>query len=306
MLSSRNLSSKSQIIDLCEAIDTLVFGETGTHPWIMVDQEGGMVSRLPADCAVAPGSMALAALGDEKAVYTCAFETAKELRSLGINANFAPVLDVNTNRKNPVIGVRSFGDDPMNCSTGAKEMAPKIRTMAEYSPFFVSAHPNAGFPDAYGQYQTSSETFAEELRSVVEDGCVNILGGCCGTTPEHIRAVKVLVNGKKPHLRAEDRHMGIEGFVQGKSGQAIGHLYAFIDDLFGKAGNSFVVIVGALIFLSGLCILASMFVSQIPGKATNIAMIILMVAWVLTIIFADFVDGFGNIKKFVDFMRLAI
>lgn len=95
----------------------------------------------------------------------------------------------------------------MNCSTGAKEMAPKIRTMAEYSPFFVSAHPNAGFPDAYGQYQTSSETFAEELRSVVEDGCVNILGGCCGTTPEHIRAVKVLVNGKKPHLRAEDRHM---------------------------------------------------------------------------------------------------
>jgi len=96
--------------------------------------------------------------------------------------------------------------------------------------------------------------------------------------------------------------MGIEGFVQGKSGQAIGHLYAFIDDLFGKAGNSFVVIVGALIFLSGLCILASMFVSQIPGKATNIAMIILMVAWVLTIIFADFVDGFGNIKKFVDFM----
>lgn len=116
MLSSRNLSSKSQIIDLCEAIDTLVFGETGTHPWIMVDQEGGMVSRLPADCAVAPGSMALAALGDEKAVYTCAFETAKELRSLGINANFAPVLDVNTNRKNPVIGVRSFGDDPMKVS----------------------------------------------------------------------------------------------------------------------------------------------------------------------------------------------
>jgi len=116
MLSSRNLSSKNQIIDLCEAIDTLVFGETGTHPWIMVDQEGGMVSRLPADCAVAPGSMALAALGDEKAVYTCAFETAKELRSLGINANFAPVLDVNTNRKNPVIGVRSFGDDPMKVS----------------------------------------------------------------------------------------------------------------------------------------------------------------------------------------------
>ncbi|MCI2045629.1 MAG: hypothetical protein LKJ89_04210 [Sphaerochaeta sp.] len=96
--------------------------------------------------------------------------------------------------------------------------------------------------------------------------------------------------------------MGVEGFVKGKSGQAIGHLYTFVADLFGKAGDSFVIIVGAVIFLAGLCVLASMFIKQIPGKVVTVSMIILMVIWALTIIFADFVDGFGDINDFVSFM----
>lgn len=113
---SRNLVGKGQISDLCGDIDNLVYRETGMRPWIMIDQEGGMVSRLPRGCAIAPGAMALAALDDEEAVYASAFETAKELREMGINVNLAPVLDVNSNRKNPVIGVRSYGDDPVQVS----------------------------------------------------------------------------------------------------------------------------------------------------------------------------------------------
>jgi len=112
ILFSRNLKDREQITALCAQADELVFHETETHPWIMIDQEGGMVSRLPIGSAIAPGAMALAALGDEQAVYTCAFETAKELRQLGINVNLAPDLDVNSNRENPVIGIRSYGDDP--------------------------------------------------------------------------------------------------------------------------------------------------------------------------------------------------
>ena len=116
ILFSRNLVGKGQISDLCGDIDNLVYRETGMRPWIMIDQEGGMVSRLPCGCAIAPGAMALAALDDEEAVYASAFETAKELREMGINVNLAPVLDVNSNRKNPVIGVRSYGDDPVQVS----------------------------------------------------------------------------------------------------------------------------------------------------------------------------------------------
>ncbi|MCH3919560.1 MAG: glycoside hydrolase family 3 protein [Sphaerochaeta sp.] len=112
ILFSRNLTDADGIGKLCGDIDELVMGETGTHPWIMIDQEGGMVSRLPVGCAIAPGAMALSALDDADAVYTSALQTARELRALGINVNLAPVLDVNANRKNPVIGVRSYGDDP--------------------------------------------------------------------------------------------------------------------------------------------------------------------------------------------------
>ena len=116
ILFSRNLSGKDQIANLCGEIAALVLKETGTIPWIMIDQEGGMVSRLPSDCAVAPSQMALAALGDTKAVYRSALLTAKELKALGCNVNLAPVLDVNSNPKNPVIGIRSFSSD-------AKEVA---------------------------------------------------------------------------------------------------------------------------------------------------------------------------------------
>lgn len=92
----------------------------------------------------------------------------------------------------------------LNCSTGPKEMTDKIRQLAATSPFLVSAHPNAGFPDQEGNYQVGADEFAATLASVVPD--LNIVGGCCGTTPDHIRAIKQLVAGKKPQIPEKDDH----------------------------------------------------------------------------------------------------
>jgi beta-N-acetylhexosaminidase len=85
--------------------------ESGEPPlWISIDQEGGMIARITEGVALMPGQMALSAGGSLSSVYEAANISGKELRGLGINLNYAPVLDVNNNPLNPVIGVRSFGE----------------------------------------------------------------------------------------------------------------------------------------------------------------------------------------------------
>jgi beta-N-acetylhexosaminidase len=81
-------------------------------PLVGVDQEGGVVGRLPPPFVTTPSPMAQAATGEPESAYRCAATTARQLRSAGINLNFAPVLDVNVDPANPVIGTRAFGDDP--------------------------------------------------------------------------------------------------------------------------------------------------------------------------------------------------
>lgn len=84
----------------------------------------------------------------------------------------------------------------VNCSTGAAEMIPLIKDLAKLSPFKTSAHPNAGFPDNDGNYVQTPQELAEFLRPVLEDGLLNIVGGCCGTRPEHIKAIAEMAKGK--------------------------------------------------------------------------------------------------------------
>jgi 5-methyltetrahydrofolate--homocysteine methyltransferase len=93
----------------------------------------------------------------------------------------------------------------LNCSTGPKQMVPLIRRLASVSPFYVSAHPNAGFPDKEGRYALSPGTLAEQLASVLEDGCLNIVGGCCGTTYAHIEALSAILGRSKAHCRNEKK-----------------------------------------------------------------------------------------------------
>ncbi|MDR0314227.1 MAG: beta-N-acetylhexosaminidase [Treponema sp.] len=103
-----NLESASQAKALCAEIQKLIQSETGHPAFIAIDQEGGVVVRLPADMVNVPGAMALAATGKTENVALAAKITAAELRRIGVNMNLAPVLDVNCNHDNPAIGNRSF------------------------------------------------------------------------------------------------------------------------------------------------------------------------------------------------------
>lgn len=111
ILFSHNIKSRDQLRALCDSIQRLVKEETGEYAFITIDQEGGVVRRLPEESVNIPGAMALAQTGDKKNAYEAALLTGQELRELGINFNLAPVLDINNNPHNPVIGVRSFGPD---------------------------------------------------------------------------------------------------------------------------------------------------------------------------------------------------
>ena len=110
ILFQRNIESMTQVKQLCAEIQRLVKKETGHYAFIAIDQEGGAVTRLSKDACNVPGAMAVAATGNPKNAEVLAEITATELKYLGINVNLAPVMDVNNNPDNPVIGVRSYGD----------------------------------------------------------------------------------------------------------------------------------------------------------------------------------------------------
>jgi 5-methyltetrahydrofolate--homocysteine methyltransferase len=103
-----------------------------------------------------------------------------------------------------------------NCALGADLMRPHIAEMARVSDTLVAAYPNAGLPNAFGQYDEQPHETAHELEEWAKQGMVNILGGCCGTTPDHIRHVADSVRGVKPRTPAERakalRLAGLEPF----------------------------------------------------------------------------------------------
>ena len=86
----------------------------------------------------------------------------------------------------------------LNCALGAEQLTPYLETLSKNSEFFISAYPNAGLPNAFGQYDESPEFMAEQIREYAEKGLINIIGGCCGTTPPHIKAISDLVKNYEP------------------------------------------------------------------------------------------------------------
>ncbi len=86
----------------------------------------------------------------------------------------------------------------LNCALGSELMEPYLAVLSEKSPFAVSAHPNAGLPNAFGQYDETAEIMAEKVDSFFKKDLVNIIGGCCGTTPEHIAKIAELANHYSP------------------------------------------------------------------------------------------------------------
>ncbi len=86
----------------------------------------------------------------------------------------------------------------LNCALGAKEMIPHLRVLAEKAPCYVHAYPNAGLPNAFGAYDQSPEMMAELVQPFATEKLVNILGGCCGTSPDHIQAMAAMMKGHTP------------------------------------------------------------------------------------------------------------
>ncbi|WP_052092271.1 beta-N-acetylhexosaminidase [Paenibacillus sp. FSL H7-0357] len=109
---ARNVETPEQVARMTAELQRAA-AEGGKAPlWISIDQEGGMVARITEGVALMPGGMAIAAAGSVEDAYRAALISGRELSAMGINLNYAPVLDVNNNARNPVIGVRSFGESP--------------------------------------------------------------------------------------------------------------------------------------------------------------------------------------------------
>ncbi|MBL4852295.1 MAG: methionine synthase [Gammaproteobacteria bacterium] len=93
-----------------------------------------------------------------------------------------------------------------NCALGAKELRQYIESLSAYADCYVSAHPNAGLPNEFGEYDESPEAMAKELDEWAASGFLNIIGGCCGTTPAHIKAIAQTVSQYSPRTPAENTH----------------------------------------------------------------------------------------------------
>jgi 5-methyltetrahydrofolate--homocysteine methyltransferase len=94
----------------------------------------------------------------------------------------------------------------LNCATGPEFMTDHLRTISEMSPFRVSCYPNAGLPDEEGKYLTTPESLATQLERFLDHGWLNMVGGCCGTTDAHIRAIAQMAEGKRPRQMPERSH----------------------------------------------------------------------------------------------------
>jgi 5-methyltetrahydrofolate--homocysteine methyltransferase len=107
----------------------------------------------------------------------------------------------------------------LNCSFGAEQLRPSVDEMAHVAGTYVSVYPNAGLPNEMGEYDESPEYMAGVLEEWARDGLINIVGGCCGTTPDHIRAIAAAVSKYKPRKVPEVAHAlrlsGLEPFVHG-------------------------------------------------------------------------------------------
>jgi len=86
----------------------------------------------------------------------------------------------------------------LNCALGAKELKSYLHVLSSKSEFNISAHPNAGLPNEFGAYDESPEDMVNQIKEFLDEDLINIIGGCCGTTPDHIKAIAELADGYRP------------------------------------------------------------------------------------------------------------
>ena len=128
VLFDRNFESAEQVFSLIKDLQQFSMEVNGVPLFITVDQEGGMVTRFYRDATFFPGSMAISAAANIEEVYELGSAMGNELYNLGVNFNFAPSCDVNNNPKNPVINIRSYGDNPQKVADFASQFAKGIQS----------------------------------------------------------------------------------------------------------------------------------------------------------------------------------
>src|SRR5690606_14025678 len=105
----------------------------------------------------------------------------------------------------------------LNCALGAKDMRPYIQELSELSDVFVSAYPNAGLPNEFGQYDETPEETGSLIEDFISSGYINIIGGCCGTTPQHIEKMAKVAEKYSPRVPKQQepfmRLSGLEAFT---------------------------------------------------------------------------------------------
>lgn len=98
-----------------------------------------------------------------------------------------------------------------NCALGAKALKPHLKVLSDNATFGVSAHPNAGLPNEFGAYDETPEMMVDQITEYLEDGLVNILGGCCGTTPAHIKAIAEAASKFTPRILPASSPFAVQG-----------------------------------------------------------------------------------------------
>ena len=177
ILFQHNIEGRKQTRNLNKNLQKEITNATEIMPFITVDEEGGVVSRLPSGSVAMPSAMAFSELGDPRLVYQGARITAEELRNLGFNFNLAPVLDINSNPQNPVIGVRSYGEDPLMVSRYAK-MAVQgyldggILCSGKHFPGHgdTSIDSHLSLPLVHTSYEELDERELVPFRNLIRDG----------------------------------------------------------------------------------------------------------------------------------------
>ncbi|MFT6217092.1 MAG: 5-methyltetrahydrofolate--homocysteine methyltransferase [Roseivirga sp.] len=86
----------------------------------------------------------------------------------------------------------------LNCALGASQLRPYLETLSDKAEFYTSAHPNAGLPNEFGEYDQTAEEMAVQVEDFLSSGFLNIIGGCCGTNPDHIKAIAEVAAKHKP------------------------------------------------------------------------------------------------------------
>ena len=128
----------------------------------------------------------------------------------------------------------------LNCSFGAHDMLPCLRALAQRVPYYISAHPNAGLPNTMGGYDQTPQMMHDEMRHFVEEGLVNIIGGCCGTTPEHIAALEDLTH-YAAHLPVQTHYSvalsGLEPLVVSGEKTSAGNTFINVGERCNVAGS---------------------------------------------------------------------